>query len=122
MGFEKKEWKYKDTITAEELNRLEDGIAESGSTSEVAVYHFKEDEDNSTAEFQSFVQANANKSIVVLDDEYGYMQTVVQCEMYGICTLLFDGELLWMHIYRPDAEFPNIVNRGIVAIYDTQIL
>ena len=29
MSFEKKEWKYKDTITAEELNRIENGVEEA---------------------------------------------------------------------------------------------
>lgn len=29
MSFEKKEWKYKDTITAEDLNRFEDGVEEA---------------------------------------------------------------------------------------------
>ena len=31
MSFEKKEWEYKDTITADELNRIEDGIANGGA-------------------------------------------------------------------------------------------
>ena len=38
MSFEKKEWKYKDTITAEDLNRMEDGIEEALENSEGASY------------------------------------------------------------------------------------
>lgn len=41
MSFEKKEWKYRDTITADELNRMEGGIEEALSGS--AGYECKEE-------------------------------------------------------------------------------
>lgn len=97
------------------LEGMLDGIG-GGGTSEVAVYHFKSDEDNPTSELVAFIQENENKQVAVLDDEYGYMQTVVGCIPYIIATLSYDGEDLRLYKYMPDSEYPDIVSRGDIAI------
>ena len=108
-----------DKCVEEGFHRISEGDTPSGGgggTSEVAVYHFKENEDNSTSELVAFIQENADKQVAVLDDEYGYMQTVVGCLPNIIATLSYDGADLRLYRYASDGQFPDTVTRGEIPI------
>lgn len=68
MSYEPKEWQCGDTITAEDLNRMEQGIAQGGGGSELLVIEIDTDENAMTM----------NKTWQEINDAFPYVYSVTE--------------------------------------------